>query len=88
MYIYIYIYTHTHTHTHTYISSFSVSYSVTSNSVRPHGLDCQAPLSMGFTRQEYCGRLPLLSAKQLVLKCQHMLHSKKILILLNSFPKS
>ena len=27
--------------------------SVVSNSLRPHGLACQAPLSLGFSRQEY-----------------------------------
>ena len=32
-----------------------------SNSSRPHGLDYQAPLSMGFPRQEYWSGLPLPS---------------------------
>ena len=53
--------THTHTHTHTYIYIYLYlylllllfSHQVTSNSLQPHGLDCQTPLSTGFPRQEY-----------------------------------
>ena len=40
-----------------------VSRSVVSDSLRPHGLQpvaCQAPLSMGFARQEYWSGLPFL----------------------------
>ena len=33
----------------------SVSHSVLSNSLWPHGMDRQAPLSMGFSRQEHWG---------------------------------
>ena len=29
-----------------------------SESLQPHGIALQAPLSMGFSRQEYCSRLP------------------------------
>ena len=32
--------------------------SVMSNSLRPHALSCQAPLSKGFSRQEYWNGLP------------------------------
>ena len=32
--------------------------SVMPDSLWPHGLDCQAPLSMGFSRQEYSSGLP------------------------------
>ena len=35
-----------------------VSLSVMSDSVTPWTLACQAPLSMGFSRQEYWSRLP------------------------------
>ena len=37
-----------------------LSSSVVSNSLQPHGLyvACQAPLSMGFSRQEYWSGLP------------------------------
>ena len=36
----------------------ALSRSVMSNSLQPHGVACQAPLSMGFPRQEYWSRLP------------------------------
>ena len=39
-------------------SHFIFLCSVASNSLRPHGLVCQAPLSMGFPRQEYWSGLP------------------------------
>ena len=42
-----------------YLLSVSVSCSVTSDSLQPHGL--QSPLSMGFSRQEYWSRLPFPS---------------------------
>ena len=35
--------------------------SVVSVSLRPHGLACQAPLSMGFPRQEHWTELPFSS---------------------------
>ena len=35
-----------------------LSCSVVSDSLRPHGLGLQAPLSMGFPRQEYWSGLP------------------------------
>ena len=35
-----------------------LSRSVVSNSLRPHGVVLQAPLSMGFSRQEYRSGLP------------------------------
>ena len=38
----------------------SVSYSVISDSLRPHA-DCQASLSIEFSRQEYWGGLPFPS---------------------------
>ena len=38
-----------------------VSYSVMSDSVTPWTVACQAPLSMGFSRQEYWSRLPFPS---------------------------
>ena len=38
-----------------------VSCSVMSNFLQPHGLQCQAPLSVGFSRQEYWSGLPLPS---------------------------
>ena len=45
------------------IESESVSLPVKSNSLQPHGLylACQAPLSMGFSRQEYWSGLPFPS---------------------------
>ena len=36
-----------------------------SDSLRPHGLASQAPLSMGFLRQEYWSGLPFLSPRDL-----------------------
>ena len=41
-------------------SSVQFSRSVVSDSLRPHGLARQAPLSMGFPRQEYWSGLPFL----------------------------
>ena len=38
-----------------------VSCSVMSSSLQPHGLACQASLSMAFSRQEYWSELPCLS---------------------------
>ena len=38
--------------------SESVAHSVLSNSLRPHGLSCQAPWPMEFSRQEYWSGLP------------------------------
>ena len=35
-----------------------LSHSVVSDSLRPYGLACQAPLSMGFSRQQYWSGLP------------------------------
>ena len=42
------------------LMSCVLSSSVVSNSLQPHGLyvACQAPLSMGFSRQEYWSGLP------------------------------
>ena len=37
--------------------SSSGSWSVVSSSLRPHGLACQAPVAMEFSRQEYCSGL-------------------------------
>ena len=39
--------------------------SVVSDSVTPWTVACQAPLSMGFSRQEYWGGLPFSSAGDL-----------------------
>ena len=39
----------------------SVSHSVTSNSATPQTVSSQAPLSMGFSRQEYWSCLPFPS---------------------------
>ena len=39
----------------------TLSRSVMSNSLQPHGLLCQAPLSVGFFRQEYSSGLPFPS---------------------------
>ena len=39
----------------------SVSHSVVSDSATPWTVACQAPLSMGFSRQEYWSELPLPS---------------------------
>ena len=38
----------------------SASHSVVSDSLQPHWLACQAPLSMGFSRQEFWSGLPCL----------------------------
>ena len=46
--------------------SMCVTHSVVSDSLRPHGLLArQAPLSMEFTRQEYCSGLPFPSPEDL-----------------------
>ena len=39
--------------------------SVTSDSLQPHGLAHQVPLSMGFSRQKYWSGLPFLTAGDL-----------------------
>ena len=39
----------------------SESHSVLSDSVTPWTVACQAPLSIGFSRQEYCSGLPFPS---------------------------
>ena len=39
--------------------------SVRSDSLGPHGLACQSPLSMGFSRQEYWSGLPFLFPRDL-----------------------
>ena len=46
-----------------YVEKSKWSLSVVSNSLRPHGMyvACQAPPSMGFSRQEYCSGLPFPS---------------------------
>ena len=46
---------------------FLTQCSVSSNSFRPHGLTvaCQAPLSMGFSRQEYWSGLPFSLSEDL-----------------------
>ena len=41
------------------------SCSVVFDSLRPHGLALQAPLSMGFSRQEYWSGLPFPSPRNL-----------------------
>ena len=54
-YAYSRVYTHNHTHTHTQVcvlSHFSRVYAVLWT------IACQAPLSMGFSRQEYESGLP------------------------------
>ena len=40
-------------------------YSVVSDSSQPHGLACQAPLSMYFSRQEYWNEVPFPSRRNL-----------------------
>ena len=40
---------------------FAVESLSLSDSLRPHGLACQAPLSMGFSKQEYWSGLPFPS---------------------------
>ena len=45
--------------------SESVSRSFVSDLLRPHGLACQAKLSMGFHRQENCSGLPFPSPEDL-----------------------
>ena len=56
-------YTHTHTHTHTHVKVKSLSHVWLF--ATPWTVDYQAPLSMGFSRQEYWSRLPLPSAGDL-----------------------
>ena len=57
-YICVYTHTHTHTHTHTFLlSCFScVQFFATLCTIT-----CQAPLFMGFSRQEYWSGLPFPS---------------------------
>ena len=56
---YICIYTHTYRQIHAYVLG---SCSVVCDSLWPRGLPaCQAPLSMGISRQEYCRGLPFPS---------------------------
>ena len=53
-----YSYTHTHTYMHTHTMEFCVCVcSVMSSSLWP----CEAPLSMGFSSQEYWNEFPFLS---------------------------
>ena len=53
---YINIYIYTHTFTYIYMKRESVSLLVVSDSLWPHGLAHQVPLSIGFFRQEYWNR--------------------------------
>ena len=46
-------------------NSSSVSRSVVSDSAIPQTVACQAPLSLGFSRQEYWSVLPFLSSEDL-----------------------
>ena len=50
-------YIHTHTHTHTYVHACEVA-PVVSDSTTPQTVADQAPLSMGFSMQEYWHGLP------------------------------
>ena len=50
--------THTHTHTHTHVCAQSHSNNYVWLSVTPWTVGCQAPLSKGFSRQEYWSGLP------------------------------
>ena len=57
--IYIYVYIHIHAYVH--------MSSVVSNSLQPHGsVNCPAPLSMGFPRQEFWSGLPFPSPGDLL----------------------
>ena len=47
--------------TYTKICFLSVTFSVMSNFLRPHGIACQAPLPMAFPRQEYWSGQPFPS---------------------------
>ena len=65
----------------TFYGSGSVSHSVMSNSLWPHRV-CQAPLSMGFSRQEYWSGRPFSSPGYLPhpgIKLGSLLHCKQIL---------
>ena len=44
------------------MQSFAASYSVMSDFANPRAIACQAPLSMGFPRQEHCRAPTLVSA--------------------------
>ena len=46
-------------------SKYSICCLVAKTLLRPHGLVCQAPLSMGFPRQEYWSGLPFPSSGDL-----------------------
>ena len=61
IYIYIYIYLNTHTHTHTHIPVVIVVQLLSHVQLfaTPWTVALQAPLSMGFPRQEYWSGLPL-----------------------------
>ena len=73
-----------------HIQALSVSCSVVSSSLWPCGLACQAPLSMGFSKQEYWSGLPFLSPENLpnpgiepgLLHCRqtlyHLSHQRKM----------
>ena len=52
MHLCVYIYTYTYTY------ACTPSLSVVSDSFRLHGLSCQAPLAVGFSRQEWWSGLP------------------------------
>ena len=55
--------------------SESISHSVVPDSVNTWTVDCQAPLSMGFSGQEYWSELPFLSPLSTMLPhiCYHLI---------------
>ena len=55
--------------------SESISHSVVPDSANPWTVDRQAPLSMGFSRQEYWSELPFLSSLSTMLShiCYHLI---------------
>ena len=55
-----YVYTHTHTHTHTHCCCLVTQLCPTVCSPMDSIVTCQAPLSMGFPRQEYWSGLVIL----------------------------
>ena len=61
----IHTHTHTLTHTHTHVSAAVQSVSRVQLFVTPWTVARQAPLSMGFSRQEYWSELPFPSSKNL-----------------------
>ena len=63
IYIYIYIYIHTHTHTHVCVCAWLLSHVWLF--VHPLTVARQAPLSMGFSRQEYWSGLLFPSLRDL-----------------------